>query len=40
MMGLSFPIERVFVTKFLGVLIDETLTGKEHINFVIARINY
>ena len=34
----KFPIERVFVTKFLGVLIDEKLTWKEHINFVITKI--
>ena len=34
----KFPIEREFVTKFLGVLIDEKLTWKEHINFVITKI--
>ena len=34
----KYPIERVFVTKFLGVLIDEKLTWKEHINFVINKI--
>ena len=30
----KFPTERVFETKFLGVLIDEKLTWKEHLNFV------
>ena len=34
----KFPIERVLVTKFLGVLIDEKLTWKVHINFVITKI--
>ena len=34
----KLPIERVFVTKFLDVLIDEKLTRKEHIKFVITKI--
>ena len=35
----NMNIERVFVTKFLGVLIDHQLNWKEHINYICSKVS-